>query len=60
MYKQQLQITPPSKKGLFAAAQPWCGTGRAKPLEGGLWVRLRLSPMAHRYLTLLLPLDGSV
>lgn len=50
VYKQQLQlqITPPSKKGLFAAAQPWCGTGRAKPLEGGLWVRLRLSPTAHR------------
>lgn len=32
MYKQQLQlqITPPSKKGLFAAAQPWCGTGESK------------------------------
>lgn len=32
----------------------------SKTLEGGLWVRLRLSPTAHRCLTLLLPLDGSV
>lgn len=27
---------------------PGVALGRAKPLEGGLWVRLRLSPTAHR------------